>query len=220
MKPERLSWQLIAVFAVLIACVRSPLSAGEPFNLIGWITGTDINVKPYSCDTCGKNHGAEGSCISRQPVEDCVVGKKEVFISKIRYEYVSIPETRYHWKKMKVTKEIPCSYCKPVCRTGECQQCVGVEKWEKHCDDCGQSHCKHIEHKLEKVPTKQCEHEKGETVIKAKYWSCVKVPYTVYRRVKRPVCVKQPRYEKVSVPITRYVCSRCNGGGCGQCDGE
>lgn len=208
------------MFAAAVAiCLATPawLSAGEPFNLINMLTGKSVDLKSHECDKCGRVHDAEEHCIERYPVEDCVVGKKKVFDSKIRYEWVSIPETRYHWKKKCITKEIPCPYCKPVCKTEDGQRCVGKEVWEKYCDECGELHCKHIAPVLEKASTKRCDHEPGETTIKVKYWSCVKVPYVVYRQVKRPVCVKQPRYEKVEVAITRYVCEHCQGTGCTYC---
>lgn len=217
MRIGHLTWALLAVIAVVFVAAPERLTATESFNLIGWLKGTGVDVHPHTCDECGGVHDGDGPCIERYPVEICVVGKKEVFDSKIKYEYVSIPETRYHWKKTHITKEIPCPYCKPVCKSEDCQKCVGEEKWEKECLECGELHCKHIEHKIEKVENKYCDHEPGETTIKVKYRSCVKVPYTVYRQVKKPVCVKQPRYEKVDVPITKHVCKHCSGGGCSEC---
>ena len=143
---------------------------------------------------------------------------------------------------MLITKEIDCPYCKPVCKTEEGKNSFGAEKWEKsasadarcegsgdgscHEDEGGHGngdasaelHCKDIVPQLEKTECKYCGREPGETVIKAKVWSCVRVPYTVYRRVKRPVCVKQPRYEKVEVNVTRYICTNCRGIGCDKCE--
>lgn len=205
------------VFAVLMTGASDRARAGDPFNLINFLTGKSVDLKSHACDKCGHPHGNDEYCIERYPVEDCVVGKKKVFDSKIKFECVSIPETRYHLKKTLITKEIPCPYCKPICKTEDCQRCFGQEKWEKHCSECSELHCKHIEPVLEKALSKHCEHEEGETTIKVKYWSCVKVPYTVYRQVRQPVCVKQPRYVKVEVPVTRYVCQHCNGTGCSTC---
>ena len=50
-----------------------------------------------------------------------------------------------------------------------------------------------------------------------KVWTCVKVPYTVYRQVEKEVGVKQPCYEKVEVQVTRHVCENCGGLGCHFC---
>jgi hypothetical protein len=209
-------WSPLMVVALVASSIYQA-SAAEPFSLIDFLSGKSPAQQSSECGDCGGHHGSAEHCITRYPVEDIVIGKKKVFKSKVKYEWVSIPETRYHWKKAKITKEIPCSYCKPICVTGECLQCVGEEKWETTCDKCSERHCRHIEHRTERVPTAECQHAKGETTIKVKYHSCVKVPYIVYRQVKRPVCVKQPRYEKVEVPITRYVCKHCDGGGCADC---
>ena len=205
--------------AIVIAVITTPvwLAAAEPFKLFKLFTGKHVDVKSHDCEECDR--GADGECIVRYPVEECVEGKKEVFDCKTKYEYVSVPETRYYWKKRKITKEIPCPYCHPVCKTEDGQNCFGQEKWEKYDSGCGEIHCRHIEPQIEKTSVKCCEHEPGETTVKVKYWSCVKVPYTVYRRVKQPVCVKQPRYEKVEVPVTRYVCEDCDSDGCEHGDG-
>lgn len=205
--------------SVLMTCGSVQTQAGEPFNLIDFLRGEDAAVKSDACGECGHTHGEDQHCITRYPVEDCVVGKKKVFDSKVKYEWVSVPETRYHWKKKLITKEIPAPYCKPVCETEDSQRCAELETWDKHCDKCGELHCKHTDSVLENAETKHVEHEKGETTIKVKYWSCVKVPYTVYRQVKKPVCVKQPRYEKVEVSVTRYVCRHGNDEtDCSDCD--
>ncbi|MFV1965531.1 MAG: hypothetical protein ACC628_08930 [Pirellulaceae bacterium] len=224
MRKRTITWVMPVATAALFVILPTHRTVAGPFPFFGWFGGHGVvDVHSHECDECGGIHDPDGPCIERYPVEKCVIGKKELFKSKIGYEWVSIPETRYHWKTMKITKEIPCPYCKPVCKTEDAEHCFGEEKWTKECDECGQLHCKHIEQKLEKVVTKQCDHEPGETTIKAKYWSCVKVPYVVYRQVRQPVCVKQPYYEKVKVPITKYVCEHCDDGGsseCEHCDGE
>lgn len=217
MRYRVLRWSPLMLATALVVSNIYRAGAAEPFSLVDFLSGAFTDQKAHECGECGGHHGPAEHCIDRYPVEDIVVGKKKVFEGKVKYEWVSIPETRYHWKKMLITEEVPCSYCKPICVTGECQKCVGEEKWESLCDKCGERHCRHIEHKLELVPTAECQHAKGETTIKVKYHSCVKVPYIVYRKEKRPVCVKQPRYEHVEVPITRYVCTHCNGGGCADC---
>ncbi len=218
MRQDKVLVMGLVASAILLVSPWYTMSSAGPLNLMSLLTGKGVDVHPYHCDDCGNTHEPDGPCISRHPVEECVVGKKEVFDSKICHEYVSIPETRYRWKVMRITKEIPCPYCKPVCKTEDGERCIGEEKWEKHCTECGELHCKHIQPRMEKAPTKHCEHEPGETTVKVKYWSCVKAPYTVYRQVKQPVCVKQPRYVKVKVPITRYVCENCDGNGCSHCD--
>lgn len=208
----------IAASCLFLSGLAIPSPAAELFDLVNLLTGNGKDVATHDCDKCGYVHGAGEKCVGRYAVEDCVVGKKKVYDCKVRYEWVSIPETRYHLKKQLVTKKIPCPYCKPVCKTEAGQHCFGQEKWEKFGTKCEQLHCKHIEPQLEKESRKHCEHVKGETTITVKYWSCVEVPYTVYRQVKRPVCVKQPHYEKVNVPVTRYVCEHCQGDGCSHCE--
>jgi len=236
----------ITAFASLDVVGPTQVAVAHPLSFMSRFVPLGVDVLPHECDKCGRVHDADGPCIERQAVTECVIGKKEVFKSKIRCEYVSVPETRYYWKNVLLTKEIPCPYCKPVCEEKECLHCFGREYWEKSlkgsgkssCQKCGKSgccgeqgeacegsscssctevHCKTIRPTFEKVPSKRCSHEKGETTITAHYRSCVKVPYTVYRQVKVPVCVKQPRYEKVKVPITKYVCASCRGRGCSRC---
>lgn len=236
MRARTIFWAVLAVMAGACVVPATPTFAGGPLHFMNWLTGKGVDLHQYDCDDCPP----DTVCIQRQPVKECVVGKKLLYKSKIRYEWVSIPETRYRWKKMHITKEIDCPYCKPVCKTEESQNCFGVEKWETAasagpcgegcgesccgdggCGDgagCGKLHCKNIVPQLEKTKCKYCGREPGETVVKAKVWSCVRVPYTVYRRVKRPVCVKQPCYEKVNVQVTRHVCTHCGGIGCGQCE--
>ncbi len=207
------------LLAAMITAAPYGASAGGPMHLFNFFTGKKIDLKEHSCNECGGSHPADEYCITRHEVEECVVGKKKVYATKIKYEWVSVPETRYHWKNKLITEDVDCPYCMPVCKTEECERCVGRETWVKHEGECGDVHCRHIEPIMEKGETKHCEHEEGETTVRVKYWSCVKVPYTVYRQIKRPVCVKQPRYQKAKVKITRYVCSDCGNGGCnGGCD--
>ncbi len=224
MKTQHLAGHWAAIVTLALLAVPAVAMGGEPFNLFHWLSGKGIDLKTHECSKCGGAHDADGPCITRVPVEDCVIGKKKVYDCKVKKEYVSIPETRYRWKKKLVTEEIPCSFCKPICVSEKCVQCYGEEQWDVYSDKDRkdvETHCKHIVPKYENVPTKYCDHVKGETTIKVHYWSCVKEPYTVYRQVKKEVCVKKPRYEHVKVPITRYVCEHCQGGGCGHChDGD
>ncbi len=235
-----------SAFTALAVVASTKVAMAHPFGFISQFLPLGVDVHPHKCDKCGQVHDANGPCIERQAVTECVIGKKEVFKSKVRCEYVSVPETRYYWKKVRLTKEIPCPYCKPVCEEGDRLHCFGREYWDKSVTGCGKSgcsrsgksgccgeqseecegnscasctelHCKTIRPCQEKVPTKRCSHEEGETTITVHYRSCVKVPYTVYRQVKVPVCVKQPRYEKVKVTITKYVCTSCRGRGCSRC---
>ena len=216
---HRSAVKMVFVFAAMLAAsLPLTLSAAEPFNPISWLKETLGGGSKPTCDQCGQAHAPDVVCIERIPVEQCVMGKKKVFDCTTRYEYVTVPEVRYHWKNKWVTKEIPCPYCKPVCKTDESEHVHYTEKWDKEKAGCGELHCKTYEPKTEKVECKRCEHEKGETTIKVHYRTCVKEPYTVYRQVKRPVCVKQPRYEKVKVSITKHVCKRCRGHGCDHCD--
>ena len=220
MKTGRFHRYLLAAVTATLVVVPMTAMAGEPFNLLHWLTGGNMDLKTHECSKCGGVHDVEGPCITRVPVEDCVKGKKKVYDCKIKYQYVTIPETRYRWKKKLITEEIPASFDKPVCASKECTECYGKEEWEVYSDKKGEeTHCKQIVPTYESNPSKYCDHTKGETTIKVHYWSCVKEPYTVYRRVKREVCVKQPRYEHVEVPVTRYVCEHCHGGGCGICLG-
>ncbi len=221
MRARHIYWVMIAAMAWSCAISTKPVFAGSPSKFINWLAGKGVDVHQYDDGECPP----DTVCVERKPVEECVVGKKLLYKSKIRYEWVSIPETRYRWKTMCITKEIDCPYCKPVCKTEESQNSFGVEKWEKSAvtdacqSDCeaGELHCKNIVPQVEKTECKHCGREPGETVVKAKVWSCVRVPYTVYRRVKKPVCVKQPYHEKVEVKVTRYVCTSCGGIGCGKC---
>lgn len=218
------TWVVFAASMTAFIAFPNALTAGEPghgawqlpCDLFGWLKGTPVDLSPHGCDRCGCSHG-KPMCIERVPVKEYVTGKKKLFHTSIRYEYVSIPETRYRWKKKWITKEVPCDFCKPVCDDDKVDHCFGVERWDKYDLGCGKLHCKTIEPTIEKLPTKHCKSEPGKTTVKVHYWSCVKEPYTVYRRVKRPICVKQPYYVDVKVPITRYECKHCNGAGCDNC---
>lgn len=221
----------LALLALMMASAN-PLCAGEPrtgfhwpIRLTKWFGKSSVDVSSYECDHCGQIHEAGVECIERIPVSECVKGKKTVYDCKVRYEYVSVPEVRYRWKMKWVTKEIPCEGYKPVCKSEDGQRCYGAERWDEYCADCGEVHCKSIEHKTENAPCKYCDCEPGQTTIKVRYKTCVKEPYTVYRQIKRPVCVKQPRFEKVEVTITRHkcrsyecdTCEDCDGAGCASC---
>lgn len=222
---------VLVIATALLAVPEKMVTAADPggwrfpFRLTGWGKAGSVDLKTYKCDECGQVHGADFKCIERVPIQECVVGKKKVFDSTIRYEYVSIPEVRYRWKTKWVTREIPCEYCKPVCKTEDGQNCYGTEKWASEDAACSKLHCRIIQPQLEKAPCKYCECEPGETTVKVRYKTCVKEPYTVYRQVKRPICVKLPRYEKVEVPITRHecrdlkcqTCKSCAGAGCASC---
>ena len=215
MKRVSKSWLFVAVVALPIAFQSGDLCAGD----WGWLNvshlwkGTPVDVHRAESEVQCAHEG----CIERTPVQDCVVGKKEVFKTSVRYEYVSIPEVKYRWEMKCITKEIPCDGCKTVCETEEVEHPYSVERWDKQKTACGELHCKTCEPQSEKLVTKKCKEVPGKTAIKVRYWSCVKVPYTTYRQVKQEVCVKQPRHEKVEVPVTRYVCDHCGGLGCGFC---
>ncbi len=211
-------WMALAMLAVLAASSAALPAAELPLaNLALLLKGTPVDVPcPGSCEQCKKEF-----CIERVPVKKCVKGKKKVYDCKVRYQYVSIPETRYRWVNKCITKDIPACYCKPVCKTKEGSRSYQSEKWEKEgfqtCSGCGGLYCKYCENKTEKAPCKYCDSKPGKTTIRVCYKSCIKQPYTVYRRVKQPVCVKKPRYERVRVSITNYKCRHCNGGGCDNC---
>ncbi len=202
MRRSSLSWVLLMVVLPLASSPRS-LCAGTP---------VDVHC-PQACNNCGH----EG-CIERAPVQDCVVGEKKVSKTTIHKQYISIPEVRYKFEKVWVEKEIPAEYCKTVCEPKDVDHQYQAEHWDKQTLPCGaELHCKTCETKTEKLTQQECKVEKGKTTIKVHYWSCVKVPYTVYRQVEKEVCVKQPRTENVCVPVTRYVCEHCHGLGCEFC---
>ena len=211
-------WMVVALSAMLLAPPQNTFAGELPWSNLGrMLRSSPVDVPcPQSCDQCRKEF-----CIERVPVRECVKGKKRVYDCKVRREYVSIPETRYRWVTRCVTEEIPCCYCNPVCKTKEGVRDYESEKWSKQsiqtCSGCGGIYCKHCQNKSEKVECKYCEREPGKTTIRVRYKSCVKESYVVYRRVCREVCVKTPRFERVSVSITRYVCKSCNGNGCNQC---
>ena len=216
MRKNSLLSMFVAMAVLSVAMPARTLVAGD----WGWLDvthlwkGTPVDVhKAESCEQC-----AHEGCIERTLVEDCLVGKKKEFKTSVRYEYVSIPETRYRWKMKHITKEIPCETYKSVCEFGEIVHPYQIEQWEKIPMGCSELHCKTCETSFEMLPVVTgCKEEPAPTTIKVKYCSCVKEPYTVYRQVRREVCVKQPYYEKVDVPVTRYVCEHCGGLGCGLC---
>ena len=170
---------------------------------------TGVDVRSYDvCPECGQAHDLDAECIQRVPVPDCVTGKKRLFVGSVRYEYVVVAEVRYRWKTKCITKEIPADCEDPVCKTeeGECPN--NVEDWMS-CDngDC-KVYCQTTKPDPDGVEMKRIECAPGQTTIKVRYKSLVKEPYTVYRQIKRPIGVKQPCYESVDVPITRYVGQR------------
>jgi hypothetical protein len=217
MRKVSLLWIFVAVVALPLSFPSRSLFAGDWawLNVTHLWKGTPVDVhQPEACEQCGH----EG-CIERTAVEDCVVGKKKEFKTTIRCEYVSIPEIRYRWQMKCITKEIPCDTCKTVCELEDVDHAYQVEHWEKQQTPCGDLHCKTCESKIERLPAvKECKTVPGKTTVKVHYWSCVKVPYTVYRQVAREICVKQPYCEKVEVPVTRHVCDHCGGLGCGFCN--
>lgn len=223
MKRTAFSILLVCLTLVCVCLNSNTATAGNFWPFKFGSKSQSYDVRQYECDECSQIHDCNTKCIVRYPVEECKEGKMLVYDCKVKYEWVSIPEIRYRWKKRWVTKEIPCDYCKPVCKTEDGEKCYGVEKWTTKKDECGNEvHCKTIEAKTEKTPCKYCCSEPGKTTIKVRYKTCVKEAYTVYRRVKRPVCVKIPRYEKVEVPITKHVCEtikcdQCRGNGCASC---
>lgn len=222
-----------AMSIALLGALASTGIAGEPDNrstapilLTSWCKPSSVDLKPYQGRSCCRTDTSCPECIERVPVQECVTGKKKVYDCKTCYEYVSIPEVRYRWVTKWVTREIPCDYCKPVCKTQDGENSYGEERWDKQPEGCGATlHCRSIDWKREKADCKFCDRKPGKTTIKVRYKTCVKEPYTVYRQVKRPICVKIPRYEKVKVWITRHECRKpdcpacefCNGAGCEQC---
>ncbi|MCH9033672.1 MAG: hypothetical protein IID42_04110, partial [Planctomycetes bacterium] len=148
MKTPSVLWIAIVVSAVSFAAAPRALSAAQPFNLINWLTGKDDasqndDASQPVCDECGGAPDGCRHCVKRIPVTKCVVGKKKVYDCKVRYEYVAIPETKYRWVKRLVTKEIPCDYSKPVCKTEKFDHNYVVEHWEKEDLGCrGELHCK------------------------------------------------------------------------------
>ncbi|MGO8753063.1 MAG: hypothetical protein ACLQNE_44540 [Thermoguttaceae bacterium] len=213
---------LLGVFAV-VAWQSTALSRTGFAGDLGWLDithlfqGTHVDVHcPESDKQCGHER-----CVTRAPVQDCVVGEKKVYKTSIHCEHVAIPETRYKWEWKCIEKEVPAEYCKTVCEPQKVDHCYQSEHWEKQDLGCAEVYCKSCQTKLEKVPCMTCKTEPGKTTVKVHYWSFVRVPYTVYRQVEREICVKQPRYEKVEIPVTRYVaCEHCGGKGCEHCLGK
>jgi hypothetical protein len=206
---------MLATLAVVFLASSSTASRADELRTVKLVshssTPVDVHL-PESCDNCGHE-----TCITRRRVDDCVTGKMKCYKTKICKEYVSIPEVRYVWRMKCITKEIPCDINKAVCKDEEVDHYYETEQWQKFPTECGDIHCKTCVPQSEKITCKRCEIEPGKSTIKVRYWTCVKVPYTVYRQVEKEVCVKQPRYEKVKVPITRHCCEHCNGVGCWIC---
>ena len=213
MKKKLLCRVLLTLSVTLLAAATGRFAAADlPFDKLGLLLrGTPPDVPcPQSCDQCDHE-----TCVERVPVTECISGKKLVYDVKKCNEYVAIPETRYRWKMRWVVKEVKCAYCMPTCKTETVDHCYESERWDTQGLGCGKLHCKTCEVKVEKLPGKHCGRKPGETTVKVRYLTCVKEPYTVYRQVAKPVCVKQPRYEHAEVSVTRYICRRCGGGGCG-----
>ncbi len=208
----------VVVISAILLLPHQDAFAGElPWSRLGgMLKSTPVDVPcPQSCDQCTGEF-----CIQRVPVTECVVGKKLVYDIKKTYEYVTIPETRYRFVTRHVTKEVECPYCMPTCETTEVDRCYKSEQWTSDDTGCGKLHCRSCTTKFEKYPCKHCGRKPGQTVVKVRVKECVKEAYTVYRQVKRPVCIKQPRYERTEVSVTRYVCKDCNqcgGQGCDSC---
>lgn len=172
---------------------------------------TGVDVRSYEvCPQCGQTHDCDAECIQRIPVRECVPGKKKLFCGSVHYEYVVVAEVRYRWKMKCIEKEVPADFQEPICKTedGECAN--NVQDWDS-CDECEcKNYCESTKSDPEGVEIKRVECQPGQTTIKVKYKSLVKEPYTVYRQIRRPIAVKQPYYECVDVPITRYVGQRFN----------
>jgi hypothetical protein len=203
---------LFVALAVLFLASSSAVSRADEAGAVRLVShaSTPVDVHPpESCENCDHE-----TCIARRRIDDCLTGKVKCFKMKICKEYVSVPEVRYVWRMKCITKEIPCDSTKPVCKDEEVDNYYETEEWQKQPTECGDVHCKCCVPQTEKVNCKRCEFEPGKSTIKVRYWSCVKVPYTVYRQVAKDVCVKQPYYEKLKVPVTRYCCEHCDGAGC------
>lgn len=218
MKKLFVNWMVFGACAMLLPMLSSTALAGDLSfaglaALFGHGTAVDVPC-PQSCDQC-KGEG----CIERVPVKECVSGKKLVYDIKKRYEYVTIPETRYRFVTRCVTKEVKCDYCMPFCEASDVPHCYESEHWEESETACGKLHCKTCQKKMENLPCQKCGRKPGETVVKVKVRECVKEAYTVYRQVAKEICVKQPRYEHATVLVTRYECRQCDNKACkGCCD--
>lgn len=209
----RLAILVLAALPIVNSAQSSLAGDWTWLNISHFFKGTPKDIHGPQCpDQCGH----EG-CIERTAVKECVPGKKRNDKVQIRYEYLAIPEVRYHWRIKRITKEIPCKGVNTVCEEKKVEVPYTVEAWKKQQNGCDELHCKTCVRQTEMLPRQECKSEPGETTIKVRYWSCVKVPYTVYRQVRKEVCVKQPCYEHVEVPVTRYVCKNCGGLGCKHC---
>jgi hypothetical protein len=217
MSKVSISTMIVVLVAIPISSFNKVLRADCPDYLqaLNPFRGTPVDIHcPASCDTCGHE-----VCVDRQKVEDYVKGEKKLYKSTVRKQYVAIPEVRYRWEMKCVTREVPCECCMPVCKPEEVDHPYQAEHWERDELPCGsERYCKTCETKTEKLPeVTTCETKPGKTTIKVHYWTCVQVPYTVYRQVEQEVGIKQPYYEKVDVPICRHVCEHCGVFGC-SCD--
>ena len=166
---------------------------------------TGVDVRSYAQNTdCENADDLDGECLERIPVDDEVTGKKLTYNSCIRYEYVVVEEVRYRWKTKWVTKEIPADYDEPVCITEDepCEE--NVQVWEVCEAPDGTDYCETQRPDSELIANKRIECAPGQTTVRVRYKTCVKEPYLVYRQVCRPVALKQPCYERVNVPVTRY----------------
>ncbi|MFV1965055.1 MAG: hypothetical protein ACC628_06500 [Pirellulaceae bacterium] len=204
MSKHHFAWMLTAIASMAsIGTLPTTATSSEPLDLLHRIRRAALGIPSRS--TFGHWHVPGVTCIALASVDDQVVGKKQVYDSSVRHEWVTVPETKYRWKKRLVTKEIPCEYHKPLCETTQAKQVVVRETWRQEDFRGGELHWKIQDPQQESIPVKQCKHEPGETTIKVRYWTTVKEPYTVYRQIKRPVCIIQPRNEPATVTVTRQI---------------
>lgn len=221
MRRLSLTWMTLPILAALLVTFVQPSSAEElAWNRVAKLlrnaTPVDVIRPPDSCDTC------QGEvCVQRVPVTECVTGKKLVYDVEKRYEYVTIAETRHRFVTRWVTKEVKCDYCQPYCESYDVDHRYETERWDTQETGCGELHCRSCVAHTEQLPCQHCGRKPGETIVKARVKECVEEPYVVYRQVRRQICVKTPRYEKVNVSVTRHVCcDQCGGRGCNQCGGS
>lgn len=211
-----LAWQSAGPARVASAQEQSPLFYGPSevlrriyYRISGPPHSTGVDVRSYEvCPDCGQMHDPAVECVQRAPVDDCVVGKKKMFNSSIRYEYVVIPEVRYRWRTKWITREVPADFDEPICNTEDKEATHNVESWTAEDNGVCKLYSKSAVPEPETVASKQLDTQPGKTTIRVRYKSCVKIPYTVYRQIKRPIAIKQPCTEKVEVPVTRYECQR------------
>jgi hypothetical protein len=169
------------------------------------ITGTDVRSFDVDPD-CEVLCDPPSECLQRIPCDDCVRGKKKLFCGSICYENVTVAEVRYRWKTKWITKEVPADFEEPICNTDDQESLHCVEDWKSgQWGEC-KIHCRSMTPAKETVEQKRIDCQPGKTTVKLCYKSCVKVPYTVYRQIKRPIAIKQPCCEKVEVPVKRYAC--------------